>query len=283
MSKYCDRDLLKRALSLPATATGGHAALDAVLEGVSREIDEYVGFRFYTTSGVRHYRPRCSNYLALDYPLTAVDSVTLDTDGDSSYESTLESTGYYTTPDNATEEGKPWWGLELRAGAAASCAFPVGVQRGAKITGAWGYYNQREETTAKPATGIDATQSVWDMAGASDLHPGQTLRVDSEQVLILDNALSGSATAATSGQLTVKRGCNGTSGTTHSSNSTMSVYVYPIVDRVALYQSEMDYRAQDAPLGPLADDQGGQSLRAPGGLHPFVRRQLDLFRSPVAR
>lgn len=286
VNTYSHRDQLKAALSLPASATDKHTLLDAALEGVSREIDDYCAAAFYCSSATRYYKPTNSVRLDLDYPLLAIDSLTLDTDGDASYESTLESTAYYTLPDNATANSPkdPIFGLELRDDSDASACFPVGVRRGVKIAGTWGWYDERDEVAAKPATGIDATQTVWDVANASTIHPGQTLRVDGEQVFVVSNAISGSATAAASGQITVKRAVNGTTGSTHSSNSTCSVYTYPIVERACLYQAEMDYRAQDAPLGVAGGDfTGGQPLRAPGGLHPFTRRILDTFRVPVAR
>lgn len=283
---YCDRDILKSALSMPATSTGAHRLLDRVLKNVSRKIDRECGFQFYPSSGVRYFRPQHSTHLELDYPLLAVDSLTLDTNGNGSYESTLDSTAYYLTPDNATGESppQPYWGIELRSDAAASAAFPVSVARGAKVTGKWGYYDEREETSAKPATAINPTLTVWDMTGASELHPGQTIRVDDEQVFIVSNALSGSATAASSGQIKVKRAQNGTTGATHSSLSTMSIYTYPIIEEACLSQAEMDYRAQAAPLGTAGGELGGgESLRSAGGLHPFVRNSLDQFRTRIAR
>lgn len=282
---YSNRDILKAALSLPASATDKHTLLDAALEGVCREIDAYVGFQFFPSSGTRYYRPSKSLELDLDYPLLNIDSIELDTDGDATYEITLTTSDYFTVPYNATEKSPPdpHFALEIRDNATA--VFPTRVQRGAKVKGTWGYYDEREETTAKPSTAITAAQTTIKFSGAANLHPGQTIRVDDEQMFVVANGLSGSDTATASGVVTVQRGLNGTSGATHSSLSTMSVYTYPIVERAALYQTAMDYRAQDAPLGVAAGDisQGGQMLRAPGGLHPFVRRILDQYRVPVAR
>lgn len=281
---YAHRDLLKQSLGIPASSTADHAQMDAALEGVSRHIDDYVGFHYYPSSGIRYYRARESTRQALDYPLLNVDAIALDPDADSTYETTLAAADYFLTPYNATEESprRPWWGIELAQNANASAVFPRGVARGVRVTGTWGYYNERDETTAKPATAIDATATVWDMTGASNLHPGQTVRIGTEQVFILRNGLSGSDTATASGQITVRRAVNGTTGATHSSNSTMSIYTYPIADRAALYQAEMDYRAKDAPLGVAGEQPfGTQRLTAVGGLHPFVRRMLDPFRAPV--
>ena len=284
---YADRDLLKSALSIPASASGAHDFLDAVLEGVSRNIEDHVGFSFYPSSQTRYYRPVNSAYLALDFPLLSVDSITLDTNGNGSYESTLDSTAYYLTPYNATEERppRPWWGIELRSDANASAVFPVKVAKGAKVAGTWGYYDQRTETTAKPTTAVTAAQNTIEFAGASGLSPGMMLCLDSEQICVLENGLSGSDTATTSGIVRVQRALNGTTGATHSSLSTMSIYGYPIVSQAALYQAEMDYRGKDAPMGIAAGGEpgGGQRFAALGGLHPFVRRMLEPFREPTIR
>lgn len=281
---YANRDLVKDALSIPASSTGSHLQIDSVLEGVSRDIDNYVGFHFYPSSGVRYYRPTQTTYLELEYPMTNIDSIDLDNNADSSYESALNATSYYTVPYNAAEESPPGpiWGVELRTRTNASAIFPIAVARGAKVTGTWGYYNHRGETTAKPSTSVTAAALSIKFTGASGLRPGMMVRLDSEQIFIERNGLSGSDTATTSGIVTVQRAQNGTTGATHSSNSTMSVYHYPIIDRAALYQAEMDYRGKDAPLGYAGGDPGGgQSLRPMGGLHPFVRRSLDPFRMPV--
>lgn len=280
---YTHRDALKDALGIEAGTTAAHTQLDAAIEGVCRDIDRHVGCHFYAASGTRYFRPRCSTELHLNYPLLGIGSLDIDADGDSTYETSgLASGNYYLLPDNATEESprQPWWDIALRESANASVVFPPKVARGVKIAGTWGYYNERDETTAVPATAITAGATTWDITGASSLHPGQTIRVDSEQVFIEQNDKSGSATA-TSG-IRVRRAINGTTAATHSSLSTMSVYTYPIIDRAALYQAELNYRIKDAPLGITGSEPTwNQIVRAPGGFHPFVRRILDdNFRTP---
>ena len=57
-----------------------------------------------------------------------------------------------------------------------------------------------------------------------------------------------------------------------------------MVDRAALYQCMQDYRAKDfMPAGISGGEPfGTQRPTMAGGLHPFVRRSLDVFRKPVA-
>lgn len=282
---YVNRSLLKDALGIPASATGDHDQLDAVAEAVSRLFDDYLGFHVYPASGTRFFTPWDSQRLYLDAPLLNIDAVQTSSDGGSTFGTTVTSDAYYVAPYNATEQSprQPWWELEIRPQTTASGAvFPL-INRSTRILGTWGYYDERRNTTAAPATAINATQTIWDMTGASNLRAGMTIRVGAEQVFIERNALDGSATAATSGQILVRRAQNGTTGATHSNNSTISIYEYPIIERAALYQAQMDYRAKDTPLGMAGGTElGTQRMFAQGGLHPFVLRMLAPFRKPVA-
>ena len=283
---YTHRDLLKASIGLEGSATGAHTQLDAVLEGVAREIDRFVGFHFYPASGVRYYTPKNSTCLDLGYPLTALDAVALDTDGNASYNSTLTTTDYYLIPYNATEESpkRPFWAIELAVNSTA--AFPRATQRGARITGTWGYYNQTAAVNVALTTTLAATATQAEVTNSSLLHPGQTVLIDSEQVFVVRNGKSGSDTATSSGIVGIERAKNGTTAAAHATTGVaLSVYEYPVVDKASLYQSEMDYRANAAPLGFTGGlDGGGQTLSpGAGGLHPFTRRTLEQFRVAVAR
>ena len=283
LNAYTNRDILKNALTIPTSTTAGHDQLDAVLEGVSRLIDEYVGFPFFPSSGSRFYTAPNSHEVCLDYPLTGVDSIQTASNGGSTFGTTLASGDYYLSPYNATANSPkhPWWDIELRPNSTAS--FPAKTRRAVKVTGTWGYYDERASATNMLSTGLDATATVMQITGASALHPGQTILIDSERMLVTRNGLSGSDTATTSGVVGIQRGVNGSVAATHASGALLGIYQYPVVERAALYQAEMDYRAKDAPLGMAgADAFGTQRVQAPGGLHPFTQRMLASFRKPVA-
>lgn len=283
---YTNRDTLKAGLGLAGSATAAHVALDTVIEGVAREIDRYCGFGFYAASGARYYTPKASSCLDLDYPLLTADAIALDTDGNASYNSTLTATDYYLIPYNASAEAppRPWWGIELAVNSTG--AFPKGTQRGARVTGMWGYYNQTKALGSALTTAMTTGTTSIEVTNSSRLKPGMTLLIESEQVFVTGNGKSGSDTATTSGTVFVERAKNGTSPVAHTSGQAFSVYEYPVVDKAALFQSEMDYRAQDAPLGFTGGDAfGGQQAVSPGAgsLHPFTRRTLDQFRPAVGR
>lgn len=283
MARYVHRDLLKDALGIDATSSGDHDQLDDAAENISRLIDRRVGFSFHPASGTRFYRPRNSTRLLLDYPLLTVDSIQTSSDGGSTYGSTLSSNDYYLLPDNATLESprQPFWGIEIRP-TATGPVFSTAA-RGTRITGNWGYFDERTTSTMVLSTGMDATQEFLQIAsGASGLHPGQTVRLENEQIFVLRNGLSGSDTATTSGRVAVQRGQNGTSGVAHASGVAVQTYSYPAVERAALYQAQQDYRAKDAPLGDAgASPFGPQRPVMAGGLHPFTLRIIDQFRKPV--
>ena len=280
---YVHRDLLKSALGLESCATAAHLELDAVLEGVGREIDRHAGFHFYAASGVRYYTPTNSTMLTLDAPLVAVGSIMLDSDNNASYDSTLTTSDYFMLPYNATADSppRPYWGFELAQNTTAS--LPKGTRRGAKITGTWGYYNKRTTIASVLSTAMTSAALTGEFSNSSLLHPGQTYLIDNEQIFITRNGKSGSDTATTSGTVGIQRGVNGTSADAHASGATLGLYEYPVVDKAALFQAERDYRARSAPMGFTGGDNfgGQQTISAAAGLHPFTRSAIDQFRAPV--
>ena len=276
---YTNRAAVKAALTIPVTTTGQDAALDAVMESISREIDLYVGFGFAPSSGPRDYTPKHADTLDLDYPLLSIDSLVADHDANASYEVTMTATTYYLTPTNATAETprRPFWGLDVRQ--TATAVFPKAIQRGVRITGTWGYYDERRTSSSVLTTSVNSTALTLTLTNASQLSAGHLLLLDSERIQVTDV----STTAATGTVVGVLRGRNGTSGAAHSSGAIPEVYEFPVVERAALYQAELDYRVKDAPFGMAGGEAfGAQSPQPGGGLHPFTKRLLDQFRVPGA-
>lgn len=289
MAFYTNRDAVKAALQIPASTTGeatGQRGLinqdiDAAIEGISQLIDDYLGFSPAPTSGTRFYTPRKSDYLSLDYPLLAVDSIQISSDGGTTYGTTFATGSYYLKPYNATMESppKPFWDIEVRD-SCATAVFNVGIQRSARITGTWGYFDQRAGTTAVVgATALDATVTSFGMTGATSLHPGQLILMGSERMLVTQTPAS--STGAHTSQISVLRAQHGTAGATHSVATSIEIYEFPIIERAALYQACQDWRVQQAPMGYTGGEGVTQRPVMAGGLHPFARRMLDPMRKPV--
>lgn len=280
MANYVDRTELKTALGIPATTTGDHLTLDRVAESVSRRFDRHVGFPFAPTYQARDFTAKHTQRLMLDVPLLAVESIRTSSDGGSTYGTTLAATDYYLAPYNASMESppRPYWEIESTPNATAGL---VTHQRGVRITGTWGYYDQRRPSSATLATAIATGTTTIELNFATAVHVGQLLLMGGERMQV--TRTPGSASGVHTSTVDVLRGQNGTSGVAHSCGTGIEVYEYPTVGAAALYQAQMDYRALDAPLGTAGGQPfGEQRVNAPGGLHPFVERDLEQFRKPTA-
>lgn len=268
MNWYCHRDIVKDALGIPATSTREHVQIDSAAEAVSRLFDRYVGGQFFPTLQTRHYTPYGSDFLYID---PALSVVTLHTaNGGTSFDTTWATGDFRLAPYNATLMSPPGAYYEIQRTATGRYSFPVGVDRSVRVQANFGLFDERSSAPAVVATAINATQQTIEFGSATMLHVGQTLLLDSEQIFLKE--YNGSSVYQ------VERARNGTSGATHSSNSTVEFYRYPEIDRAAIYQCQMDFRTKDSPMGMYVPMVTEEKLRAPGGIHPFVARQLDPYR-----
>lgn len=116
------------------------AIFESVVEAASRAIDIHCARFFYTNAvQARFFTADDGDLLFLPDDLISIDSSGLvtDDDGDRTYENTWATTDYILLPANANTDGKPYTMIEIDPYGGFS--FPVGVRRGVKITGTWGY------------------------------------------------------------------------------------------------------------------------------------------------
>lgn len=274
---YTNRDMLKRAFGMPDSATADHAQLDAVIEAVSRSFERHTGRWFYPKLSTLYFSSEDAVCLPLPgSDLLEITALAVDASGVGTYDSSFSASDYYLKPYNARELSppEPYWVIETKP--LSSAYFPVCIERGVRITGKWGYYDEHESVSAYPKAAVDSTQKSIVVQNCTAVHPGQTLLVGSEQVFISEVATS----SGTSGTLSVKRGQEGTTATSYASGQALEVYRYPLIERLALYQAQQDFRAKDAPMGFSGGARDFQQQMRPGagGLHPFVARELDHFR-----
>ncbi len=149
-SLYITRDEMRAALSYTAGATYADAEIDRACVTVSRAIDRACGItrRFYQATETRYYTPddfwnnRYGWWYTRDIrieidDLTSASSVTIDTAGDGSYNTTwVEGTDFFFDPPNALLDDKPYTEMVLRL--FAGRYFPA-IQRAVKITGVFGW------------------------------------------------------------------------------------------------------------------------------------------------
>lgn len=272
---YVHRDRFKDAVSV--TTSGDDPMIDMAIETASRLIDDWLGFHVFPGVETRYYTPRDTERLSFDRPLLDVTALRTDSSGDSSFGTTWATNQYHLTPYNATAENppQPYWGLEVRT--SSTNRLPRGTPRSVELVGTWGQHNQRDNSSASPATGLNATQATFEVGSATAVHVGQTIRLDNEQMFV-------TAVATTSGGLlTVERAVNGTTGATHTSGAALTVYRYGLqVERGCLYQAQMDFRQgkADPAFGGSAFGESGRMPSAQVDLHPRVRAMLRAYYVP---
>lgn len=112
--------------------------LNAVLEATSRGIDNYCGRFFYQTSAAtaRYYTALDDDSVLID-DCVSLSAVATDADGNRVYEYTWASTDYDLLPENAAAGSEPY--TEIATSPLGNYSFPVGVRKGVKLTGVWGW------------------------------------------------------------------------------------------------------------------------------------------------
>jgi hypothetical protein len=114
------------------------AVIAQVLDAVSRGIDNYCGRYFYRSDAgtVRYYTAQRTRTLLLDDYVT-LTAVATDSSHDRTYATTWSVTDYDLMPANAAADGIPY--DHLTTTPQGSYAFPVGLSKGIKLTGTWGW------------------------------------------------------------------------------------------------------------------------------------------------
>lgn len=134
---YCTLAELKARIPITTTDTADDTYLEGVVMGVSRWIDAWCNQRFYSESAItRYYTADFSDVLFVD-ALQSVTTLSTDSDGDRTYEDTWTATDYDLEPVNNSQLSAPYW--MIRVSPLGGYSFPVGIQRGVKIVGVWGW------------------------------------------------------------------------------------------------------------------------------------------------
>lgn len=136
MSSYATVGELKARIGIGDSIDD--ATLAAVLEAVSRGIDNHCGRFFYQTAAgtARTYTPKNGVSVLID-DCVSLSAVAADHDGDRTYEETWQTTDYDLLPENAAADGLPYWELAITPN--GSYTLPAGVRKGLKLTGVWGW------------------------------------------------------------------------------------------------------------------------------------------------
>lgn len=117
--------------------TTDDSIIEAVIEAVSRQIDNYCGRRFYVTGSdeTRYFTAVHSEYLDAG-DIVSITNIYADEDGDRTYEKTWTATDFDLLPFNAALDSNPYTQIEITPN--GDYAFPSGP-KAVKIVGKWGY------------------------------------------------------------------------------------------------------------------------------------------------
>lgn len=184
---YCTLAELQARLGVDDTVDDN--TLEQVITGVSRMIDDYTRRRFYvSTSETRYYTPRHSDVVEID-DATAITTVATDDDGDRTYENTWAATDYDLCPVNASADGQPYTTIETAPNGVYS--FPVGVRKGLKLVGSFGYAATapavvREACLLQAARIFKRKDAPFGIAGAPDLGMLRISQLDPDVKMLLN-------------------------------------------------------------------------------------------------
>ena len=180
LKKLKDDSLLKD----PANGTGDDDELFQLLMTVSDWVDNYCNRYFYPRQQTLEFDGDGTTRLLIP-DLIAVDSIKEDTTDDKTFNLTFAANDYWLEPYNAepTEHwGRPYTLIRIREHGNED-AFTKGEQH-FQIAGRWGYREFKEDSGTDTNESLDATETSVDVLDGTQFEIGQTLLIDTEQMLI---------------------------------------------------------------------------------------------------
>lgn len=175
LNGYCLLTELKAPERLNIAVTTYDASIEGVIEAISRAIDNHCGRRFYldASDATRYFTAELGDEL---YPgdLVSVTTLATDDDGNRVYETVWVTTDFDLWPSNAVLDGEPY--LTIQTTPQGNNTFPVGMKRGVKIIGKWGWpavpkpvkeacilWSMRTYERYKTPLGVGATTALGEM------------------------------------------------------------------------------------------------------------------------
>lgn len=276
INPYCTLEELKawgttrgQAASIDAM---DDAVMESIIEGVSRQIDQYCARTFYPRYETHYltvpYGQNDNSILFLDDDLLTV--VTL-TNGNGV---AIASTEYSLKPKNIS----PAYALQMISTSAYiwEPTTAGAYENAIALAGWWGFHNRYTQRAfvsggTLGAAMADTTTKSCTLTAGHTVKPGDIIRIDSE----LFNVTAVTATTATFYQ----RGDNGTAAATHLINSI--VYVWQTIPEIkqAVLQTALNIyagRSGQSSAGQITVTASGVIIR-PADIPAMVQKSLDGF------
>lgn len=170
------------------TDTTDDTVLSAVLEAVSRSIDNYCHRTFGRTAAatVRYYTPKAADEVLID-DCVSLTEVATDADGDRTYEDTWAATDYDLLPENAAADGWPY--TSIATSPDGDYSFPR-VRKGLKLTGTWGWSSVpppvKEACLIQAFRIFKRKDAPFGIAGSPEMGQMRIGRLDPDVLWLLD-------------------------------------------------------------------------------------------------
>ncbi len=277
MNLYANLSQLKALLDM--TPTTHDATLMRILEQSSRQIDNYVERYFYIWEGTKYYDGAAIN-LFLDDDVQTITTLTVDADGDNTYESTytVDMNSPTSAPDVFAYPANKTPKTRLEANPSGAYGnFAPGQRKAVCVVGTFGHGNDYPgsnivSTGTVLASDMVAIDVALTPSTGTLLYAGMTLRIDSEQLFITQMG-STSSTAA------IQRALNGTVAAVHTSSTTIYAYQYPepIVQSCLVQTIRAWKRRESAYQTSVTSPDMGTTI-VYRGLDPDVKETIKQYR-----
>lgn len=140
VNAYCSVAQVKARID-PSGAGGtlDDAVIEDAITAACRMLDTEYRTRWYTTVAdeTRYYTADKSAVLWPREDILSITTLATDADGDRTYEDTWTTADYDLLPHNAALDGEPYTRIGVTPD--GSYSFPVGVEKGVRIVGKFGY------------------------------------------------------------------------------------------------------------------------------------------------
>ena len=269
---YVTLDTLKGTGALNVgTGTALDLRLLGVLEGVSRQCDQYCGRNFFQLEATKTFNGRGTLELPVA-DLIGITSLKEDTNADGTFETTWDAADYLLWPYNAdptSDWGRPYRRLIVNESSNGTQDTFLKGQRNYQIVGTWGFQRVTKDSgltgTIATTTGTALTLSG---SASGTIEAGMTLRIGTAELMYVR---SWSGTTAT-----VTRGVNGSTAATATAVA-VNVVVYPVLlqEAVIVQASRLWKRKDSAYASQVGLPETGQMLVWTGGLDPDVKALLN--------
>lgn len=268
-------DVKGRVTGAPATTALDEHYVNQI-EMVSREFDSEAGRHFYAQQATRYLTGSCANVdLWLPWDVASITTLSLDLDGDGTYERTLvENTDFYAMREG-DDSDRPIVRLELNRNGTQIRVWPT-HRRALRLTGLFGYCYTLEDSTLDTNEAVDDSETEIDVTGTATelVYVGDTAVIDSEQMEV---------TAVAPSKLTVVRAINGTAAASHLTSTNIYIRRFPaeVEDRVAERVAGLRWDAQggySAGITLMGDPQGAASSTQGRGSFARWRNSTGKFK-----